>query len=183
MKALDSAWDRIRQEDPRVPEVSFYLTSGLASSCATASFEEEDPVLRINLQHDGVNLTGAPIMEWLLHSAAHAVAGPSTSSEGRWHTVAFRDAAEGLGLAVEKGPTGWGETSLARGTKARYKDEIAAIDQAMKSWYPVTTRRRPRVADKYVCSCDPPRIIRVNPGVIAKGEIRCEICGEPFRAG
>ena len=94
VQALTRAWQRIRDEDPGVPPVTFYLTGGRASSCATASWEEEQPVLRVNLQRGGVNLTGAAIMAWLLHHAAHASAGTTASSEGRWHSEAYRDAAE-----------------------------------------------------------------------------------------
>jgi hypothetical protein len=180
VQALMRAWQRIREEDPGVPPVTFYLTSGRPSSCATASWEEEQPVLRINLQHGGENLIGAEIMTWLLHHAAHASAGTTASSEGRWHSEAYRDAAQALGLTVEKGPTGWARTSLARGTVTRYRAEIAAIDRAMRTWLPVTARKRGREPEGLRCSCDPPRMIRASAGTARKGPITCGVCGQPF---
>ena len=180
VQALTRAWQRIRAEDLGVPPVTFYLTGGRASSCATASWEEEQPVLRVNLQRDGVNLTGAAIMVWLLHHAAHARTGTTASSEGRWHSEEYRDAAQGLGLTVEKGPTGWARTSLARGSATRYRAEIAAIDRALRTWEPVTTRKRGREPESLRCSCHPPRTIRVSAGIADKGPITCGVCGQPF---
>jgi hypothetical protein len=37
------------------------------------SWDEDVPVVRMNLQHEGVNRTGQDIMEWLLHLAAHVI--------------------------------------------------------------------------------------------------------------
>jgi hypothetical protein len=183
MQALTRTWQRICTHDPRVQPVTFYLTGGRPSSCATASWEEEQPVLRINLQRGGVNLTGATIMDWLLHQAAHASAGTTASSEGRWHSEAYRDAAQGLGLIVEKGPTGWARTSLARGSATRYRAEIAAIDRAMRAWKPVTTRKRGREPKSLRCSCVPPRMIRASAGTATKGPITCGVCGRLFEPG
>lgn len=180
LAALTRAWQRTRVEDPGVPSVTFYLTGGRASSCATASWEEEQPVLRVNLQRGGVNLTGAAIMAWLLHYAAHASAGTTTSSEGRWHSEGFREAAEALGLKAEKGPTGWARTSLAHGSATRYRAEITAIDRAMRTWEPVTARKRGREPESLRCSCVPPRLIRVSAGTAARGAILCQVCGQPF---
>jgi hypothetical protein len=180
VQALTRAWQRIRAEDHGVPPVTLYLTGGRATSCATASWEEKQPVLRINLQRGGANLTGAAIMAWLLHYAAHASVGTTASSEGRWHSEAYRDAAQGLGLTVEKAPTGWAQTGLARGTATRYKAEITAIDRAMRSWEPVISRKRGREPESLRCSCDPPRKIRASAGTVDKGPITCGVCGQPF---
>jgi hypothetical protein len=181
VQALASAWQKVRAEDPRVPPVTFYLTGGRPSSCATASWEEEQPVLRINLQDGGTNQTGAAIMAWLLHHAAHASAGSTAASEGRWHSEAYRDAALGLGLTVEKRPNGWARTSLARGTVTRYRAEIAAIDRAMRTWVPVIARKSGRAPEGLRCSCDPPRMIRASAGTATKGPITCGVCGKPFK--
>jgi hypothetical protein len=180
LAALMGAWERIRAEDPGVPPVTFYLTGGRASSCATASWEEDQPILRINLPHGGTNQTGAAIMAWLLHHAAHASAGSTASSEGRWHSEAYRDAALGLGLIVEKGPTGWARTSLARGTVTRYRDEVTMINRAMRTWEPVVSRKRGREPEGLRCSCDPPRQIRASAGTVARGPIICGVCEQPF---
>ena len=80
--------------------------------------------MEVNLRPDGQTgptLTGAELMTWLMHQAAHGIVGPVTGQEGRYHGPAYRDAAEGLGLEVQKAPTGYGATELAPGTRARYR--------------------------------------------------------------
>jgi hypothetical protein len=177
VKALSDAWSAIRARNRAIPVVAWYLTSGRASSCATVSWDEDIPVVRINLRQDGENRDGQNIMQWMLHLAAHSQA-PATSSEGRWHSADFGAEAERLGLDVEKTPdTGWAKTTLAT---HRYDSQIAALDKAMSTWEPVSVRKSNRGPVSMRCACDPPRVLRVSSGVAAAGQIRCEICGEEF---
>jgi hypothetical protein len=180
VRALTRAWDRVRADDTRVPGVVMDLTSGRPSGCASVGWDDPQPVLEVNLQRDGQNLPGGEVMAWLLHQAAHASSGPATSMEGRWHSDGYRDAAQALGLAVEKGPTGWGRTVLARGSASRYRTEITALDRALKTWEPVPSRKSYRGPQRMQCECPEPRAIRVSPGVASKGEILCAVCGKPF---
>jgi hypothetical protein len=178
--ALSKVWDHIRAEDPRVPGVTFSLQPGRSSGCS--SVEWDAPVVVMNLMPTGDKLSGAEILDYLLHLAAHGAVGPTASSEGRWHSEGYRNAAEGLGLAVERGPagTGWSRTSLARGTRTRYQSEISGINRAMAQWEPAIVRKHSRSPVSIRCSCSPPRVLQARPSVAAQGQIRCEICRAPF---
>jgi hypothetical protein len=177
--ALDRAWGRIRSEDDRIPALIFDLQPGRTSGCGSIEFDTS-PVMILNLMPEGEKLTGSEIVATLLHQGAHAAAGPTASSEGRWHSEGYKDAAQGLGLAVERGASGWSQTSLTRGTRTRYHREIGALDRAMAAWEPAIVRKRSRGPVAMRCSCSPPRVLRVSSGVAAQGQIRCEICGREF---
>lgn len=187
-RAILRAWGRLQAEDPHVPDVVVDLTPGRASSCTSVGWADETRILEVNLRPDGQTgptLTGAELMTWLMHQAAHGIVGPVTGQEGRYHGPAYRDAAEGLGLEVQKAPTGYGATELAPGTRARYRPEIAVLDRALGSWSPtdqVKASRDSRNGVVLACSCVPPRKIRMRgqPGKIDVTGIRCETCGEPF---
>jgi hypothetical protein len=144
--------------------------------------EWDAPVIVMNLMPTGEKLSGPEILDYLLHQGAHGAVGPSASSEGRWHSEAYRNAAEGLGLAVERGPagTGWSKTSLARGTRTRYCPEISALEKAMAGWEPAIVRKHSRSPVSIRCACNPPRVLQARPSVAAQGNITCEICGQPF---
>jgi hypothetical protein len=182
MKALTRAWHRIQSEDARVPAVVFDLSPGRSSGCTSVGWDDRPAVVVINLLAEGRKITGAAIMAFLLHLAAHAVTAPSTSSEGRWHSAGYRDAAAGLGLAAERTGSGWNRTVLGRGTATRYQAEIAAMDRAMDRWEPVAARaeRSSRNGLAVRCQCDPPRRIRVTEGVLTLGAITCSLCGRDF---
>jgi hypothetical protein len=192
LSALDRAWARLRNEDTAIPDdLVFDLQPGRSSSCGQIEFDTL-PVMILNLapSWDGEKeslaehkLTGAQIAQLLLHHAAHALAGPTTSQEGRWHSEAYRDAAQRLGLAVERGGNGWNKTSLARGSVTRYRPEIAALDRAMAQWEPVVARKRKRGAVSLRCSCTPPRVLSASGGTAAVGRITCGYCGGEFVVG
>ncbi len=195
-RAIMRAWNRLIAEDARVPQIVVSLTPGRGSSCTSVGWRDSQPILEVNLRpdgQDGPTITGADLMQWLTHQAAHGIAGPSTSSEGRWHGRAFAEAAEALGLeAGSQGTrvagTGYSDTSLAPGTRTRYRPEIAALDRALASWSPtdqVKATRDARNGIAAACSCSPPRRIRMRgkdaERVFDLGPIRCEVCGEEFR--
>ncbi len=180
LKALEAFWSRIQAEDRRVPSVVFSLQPGRGSSCNSVEWDA-DPVVVVNLMPVGSKLSGADIAAWLLHMASHAASGPVKGMEGRYHGAEYKGAAEALGLSVGRNSMGWGQTSLARGTKTRYKAEITSLDRALSDWNPFVARKRGRGQDKYVCACEPPRIIRVHGGVADLGPILCEVCGQHFR--
>ena len=189
-RAILRSWQRLQAEDSRVPDVVVDLTPGRASSCTSVGWADETRIVEVNLRPDGQTgptLTGAELMTWLMHQASHGVVGPVTGQEGRYHGPAYRDAAEGLGLEVEKAPTGYGATTLAPGTRTRYRPEIAALDRALASWSPtdqVKATRDSRNGVAAACSCAPPRRIRMRgkdaERVFDLGPIRCEVCGQPF---
>jgi hypothetical protein len=145
----------------------------------------DQPVIEINLRPGGRISTAAELLQTLLHQAAHPIAGSVKASEGRYHHAEYRQAAAGLGLDAQPDSTGWGQTSLASGTRTRYRNELAALDRALAKWEPtdqVKTERSSRNGVTLVCSCKPPRKIRIrgNPENVNIGDIRCEICEELF---
>ena len=180
-RALSRLWERIRAEDSRVPEITVDLTPSRRSSCSSVGWDG-GPVVELNLQRNGENLSGREILAYLLHTAAHGAVGTAVASEGRFHSEAYREVASALGLEVEFGGRGigWDKTSLARGTVTRYRAELDQFDRAMKSWEPASVRKGSRGPVKMVCSCDPPRILRTSAGAAAGPGIRCEQCGKLF---
>lgn len=179
LDALERFWKRIQADDPRVPGVTFSLQPGRPSSCNSVEWDA-DPVLVVNLMPEEDKLPGADVAAWLLHMASHGAAGPAKGMEGRFHGNEYKATAEALGLSVERNSMGWGATSLARGAKTRYRQEIADLDRALGAWNPFVARKRGRGQAKYVCGCPEPRIIRVHDGVAGRGGIRCEVCGQLF---
>ena len=180
-RALSRLWERIRAEDSHVPEITVDLTPSRSSSCSSVGWDS-DPIVALNLQRDGTNLTGRELLLYLLHTAAHGVVGTVTASEGRFHPEAFRDAAAGLGLDVEYSGRGlgWDRTSLARGTVSRYRAEVDQLDRALKSWAPVAVRKGNRGPVRLVCSCDPPRILRTSGGTAGAGHPLRDLRGAVF---
>jgi hypothetical protein len=185
--AIQRTWDRLVADDPRVPGIVIDMTPGRPSSCTSVGWRDTPPIVQINLKHDGKpdgpNLTGAELLTWLLHQAAHGITGPVTGQEGRAHSTKYRDAAISLGFDVDRDPTGYGATSLAAGTRTRYRAELAALDRALARWEPtrqVKATRDSRNPVPYICSCDPPRRMRMQAKTFDLGPVTCEICGMPF---
>jgi hypothetical protein len=93
---------------------------GRPSSCTSIGWGEV-PVIELNLRPGGSRLTAADVLAYFLHHAAHALAGPETASEGRYHAYAYQAAAEELGLDTGKYTTlGWKNTSPTEDTVALY---------------------------------------------------------------
>lgn len=185
-RAITRAWERLQSEDARIPDVVVDLTPGRASSCTSVGWADETRILEVNLRPGGPDsrtVTSAELLTWMLHQAAHGIVGPVSGQEGRYHGPAYRDAAAAIGLEAAKDATGYGATDLASGTRTRYRAELAALDRALAKWEPtqqVKAARDSRNPVAAVCSCSPPRRIRVNERTLALGEIRCSVCGEPF---
>jgi hypothetical protein len=194
LRALDAAWAKVQEQDAGIPSVVFDLTPGREAHCSSVSWDLARPVVQFNLLRDGRTITGPEVLERLLHHAAHALVyepGKVTPTHGRYHSSAYRDAALRLGLDVEHNDPeggagdGWSETSLAKGALSRYRNEVRRLDRALVAWIPSDTPKSTRDrsssnASLALCSCQPPRRIRVRESALDKGGIRCEICGELF---
>jgi hypothetical protein len=180
LSALDRMWSAIRQRDERIPAVLIELTPGRSSSCRSVDWAGQ-PVIELNLMSDGSKRTGRDLLQSLLHQAGHALAGVSTSMEGRFHPKTYRDTVEQvLGLTAEQTATGFSDTELARGTVTRYRAEVDQLDRALKSWEPVEVRKRQRSAVMVHCQCDPPRSVRIRASDVGKRDVVCTRCGQPF---
>jgi hypothetical protein len=203
LTAVDKTWAKIQEQwaahwdttPPHpVPDVTFDLTPGRSSSCTSVGWDLR-PVVELNLQPDGKVMSGADLLAYLLHQAAHSVVASGSAQEGRFHTAAYRDAAKALGLDAARDSYGsYGTTTLATGTRTRYKTEVATLDRTLAKWTPGEVARGDRGSRNGVvleCSCTPetlpdaaswPRKIRLrgNPDTINVNGIRCEFCGQEF---
>ena len=184
LRAVDLAWARIQQADERVPPIVAELTPGRHSSCTSPGWAPgQTALIAVNLMPDGRKLTGAALMGWLLHQAAHSQALPTAASEGRWHSYSYAKAAESLGLDVQSGPNGFSVTTLRKDAATSYRIEIAALDKVLKAWTPtpqVKAERTSRNGVAATCQCSPARKIRVSEKTFDLGEILCSICRKPF---
>jgi hypothetical protein len=195
LRALDATWAKIQEQNPGIPAPIFDLTPGREMHCSSVSWDLARPVIAFNLIPDGRKVTGAHLLERLLHHAGHALIyepGKVAPTGGRYHTAAYRDAALRLGLDVEPNDPaggagdGWSETSLAKGTLSRYRSEVGKLDRALNKWTPSETPKTARDRSTSnpslaMCGCQPPRRIRVRESALDLGVIRCEICGQPFQ--
>jgi hypothetical protein len=194
LRALDATWSKIRKRDySHLPAVTFDLTPGREAYCASVAWDLP-PVIELNLQRGGRTVTGAELLERLLHNAAHALVyepGKVRPTSGRYHTAAYRDAALRLGLDVEHNDPeggagdGYSETSLTESALSRYHDEIAQLDRALAAWTPTETPKTTRSTATSnpalaLCGCQPPRRIRVRESALDLGPIVCSICQRPF---
>jgi hypothetical protein len=212
LAALSAAWNEIRRRDPEVQHVVFSIQPRRPSWCNTVEWSVPGavPVLVVSLMDGDRVVTGTELMTWLLHMAAHSVpGGSSVSAEGRFHTMAFRDAAERIGLKAERGVGTQDQAKYALGyarisleDPAPWRSVINRLDKALETWLaavpkdddgiPLVTRQRTRGPVSLACKCTPetlpardrhtawPRIIRASEGIAKDGEIRCEYCGELF---
>jgi hypothetical protein len=84
----------------------------------------------------------------------------------------------GLEVAYDRIPgIGYRPEGLARGTLTRYDSGLRKLDTVLRNWEPEVQRKRDRSAIALICSCQPPRRMRMSPGVVALGPV---VCGEPF---
>ena len=189
LTALEGLWAKIRHEEASVPAAVFEIGPGRESSCTSVGWDQRYPILQINLMRGGRKVTSAELLQTLLHLAAHAATyepGTLGPSENRYHSRAYRDVADSIGLTATAVPgDGWATTELARGTLTRYRPrwppgpgagEVGADSSGQG-------HRDSRNPVPFVCSCDPPRRLRMNQGQADLGVVICSICGEPFRAG
>ena len=60
---------------------------------------------------------------------------------------------------VEGKGFGFGEVTMARGTKTRYRSEIAKLDRALARWEAVPIRAKSRAPIPLACQCTPDTIL------------------------
>jgi len=216
IEALAAVWSTIRRHHPDVPGVVLLPAPaqrggenvlGHFAALRWSAREERGQLWHeVVVVAEHLNRAAADIAETLLHEAAHALncaRGIKDCSASQYHNARFRDAAQEVGLAVERVEHyGFAKTSLTRSTTARYAAEIAALEHVLvhrrsaRRAIPATTggnnngkedTEGPRSGPaspagrsrKAVCACL--FIIRVSRATLAATTIRCETCGEVFR--
>jgi hypothetical protein len=132
--ALSQAWLAIRKQVPDVPDATVGVGDGPAHV-----IDWDSAVVMV--PPGTVAQGNVKILEFLLHQAAHSLAGePRRTTGGRYHGNGYHDAALALGLAVEYTGTGkgWSETSLTADLAEIYADQLTQLRGAMSTWQPTT---------------------------------------------
>ena len=203
-EAVDDLWTEIRAEHPDVPDCAIFV-SPVAHGMDTKKFHvlghfarerwqvpgQEKAMGEIVVVAEHLARGGTEVLATVLHEAAHAMCAfrgvEDTSQGGRYHNAKFAAAARELGLDVaSQGGRGLAATSLAEGTAEKFATAVKALDAAViqaKAQRRQDEDRPSRSGPvKAVCTCDPVKVMRISPSQLLRGVIRCEDCGEAFRA-
>lgn len=212
--ALARIWATIRSRHPAVPGVVVLAApnphratnvlghfSALRWKAKAAGAERLHEVV-IVAEH--LDRKAEDILETLIHEAAHAMnfaRGVHDCSRSQYHNTRFKEAAEELGLTVERVPHyGWALTRLPAETAAKYQDEVVQLRAALIHRQTSVAQPSgpaaggdasdPDAADgddgprsrhlKATCAC--PFVIRTSKKTLSSTTVRCERCGDVFRA-
>lgn len=189
MDALNAALRSIRENNPEVPNV--VLVVGQSDMKKHGHFHAEvwdakkAPQHEIMLSGQSLARGADDVMGTLLHECAHALGKArelkDTSRQGRYHNETFRKLANEVGIDVEKtGNIGWSKTSVPLATRTLYKQEIAELRRALKTWRkPEDTSKvkRPKTTIKIECDC---RSVTVPISFWDAGGLECVACAGSF---
>ncbi len=209
--ALTALWNAIRERHSQVPAVVLLPAPSLTRKMNVLGHfaplrwkvtkAQSHPWLHeVVVVAEHLDRGAEDILETLLHEAAHGLnfaRGIGDCSKSQYHNEYFKTAAEELGLDVQRIPNyGWARTSLAPGTALRYQGGVAELRAVL-----IHRHRRVVLAGttnggttttpedeegprsrhvKATCAC--PLVIRASKKTLGATTIRCESCGEPFRA-
>jgi len=209
IQALADVWKSIRDRHSAVPGVvllaapaqrgGLNVLGHFAALRWSARKKEGSHFHEVVVVAEHLDRPAEEIVATLIHEAAHAMnfaAGIFDCSASQYHNKRFKEAAQELGLIVEKTfHYGFAYTTLSASSAVLYRPEIEALQRVL------VHRRRPMSprpgppddgsedgdakpgsrSRKATCACDPPFIIRVSLKTLRDTVIRCESCGEPFR--
>lgn len=210
IQALSAIWTSIRAHHPDVPGVVLLPAPapsgrmnvlGHFAALRWSPREEGGQLMHeVVVIAEHLKRGAEDVLETLLHEAAHAMnfaRGIHDCSASQYHNGRFKEAAQELGLAVERARHyGFALTSLTKSTRDRYERETVELDNVLVQRRTFGQRRptpggnggvttkeddKPSRARsrKAVCACN--FIIRVSRKTLAETTIRCDSCGEPFR--
>ncbi|MDX2407358.1 hypothetical protein NJO91_30060 [Streptomyces microflavus] len=202
LSAVETAWREIRHRFTDVPDISVTvpptagaqdLTKCTALRTGRHFIRNGQPTMELQVSSGTLGLGGHPLVEGLLHHAAHGLALTrginDTSSAGRWHNRRYGHLAREVGLTP---PTradkfvGLSHCPLADAES--WSDVIAALDAAaavqlratVKSTAPRTGKGNYRFP--IICECVPlPRRQHVTPFFFRQGPLLCGLCQAAFR--
>jgi curved DNA-binding protein CbpA len=198
LAVLEDIWAAIRARHPEIPAVVLIIASGTegrqrlwghhAPNRWVAGTQARAEIM---ISGEGLQRGSRPILGTLLHEAAHALAAArdiqDTSRQGRYHNKHFKTLAAELGITVEFDKTiGWSPTTLPDETAAAYKQQLAALDDALTLWRldetltTTTTGRRSTNLVAATCPCG--RRIRVAASTLAEAPITCGECDGDFQS-
>lgn len=208
IQALADVWKSIRDRHPAVPGVvllaapaqrgGLNVLGHFAPLRWRARKKEGEHIHEVVVVAEHLDRSAEEIVATLIHEAAHAMnfhAGIFDCSASQYHNKRFKEAAQELGLIVEKTfHYGFAYTALSASSAVLYRSEIQDLEKALvHRRRPVSSRPDPSDDNeddnprpgsrsrKATCVCSPPFIIRVSLKTLRDTTIRCESCGEPFR--
>jgi len=205
ISAVETAWREIRRRFAGVPDISVTVppTSGAqdptkCTALRTGRRFVRDGHLTMELQVSSgtLRLGGRPLMEGLLHHAAHGLAltrGITDVSGGdrRWHNKRYGRLAREVGLTPPPRAArvvGMGRCPLSDVEAAQWAEVIAALDatagvQLEATVQAVAPPRGGRSGARFaiVCECTPPRRQQVTPYFYEQGPLLCGLCLAKFR--
>ena len=208
--ALARIWARIRELHAQVPGVVVlaapnpHRATNVLGHFSALRWKTrgsgDDRIHEVVVVAEHLDRGAEDIAETLLHEAAHAMnfaRGVHDCSRSQYHNACFKEAAEEIGLSVERVPHyGWALTRLADGTPAKYENEIDELRAVLiHRRRPLAPPSRPATGGdtndtpdgedgprsrhlKATCAC--PFVIRVSRKTLATTTIRCETCGGAF---
>lgn len=205
VRALDRAWDAMRERHTDLPQVMMIVASGTLGRSDShglalghfapdrwATENESSPIDALHevfVSGEGLPLGAVETMGTVLHEGAHVLARVrnirDTSREGRYHNLRFARLAEEVGLEVAQHPTiGWSLTTVPDATAEVYRDAIATLDTAITVYRraehePEAGQRRQPRRITALCSCR--RRIVVAPSIFRQGPITCGACNCTFQ--
>ncbi|MGW0604083.1 hypothetical protein [Streptomyces sp. NPDC002640] len=206
ISAVETAWREIRRRYTDVPDISLTVppTAGAldptnCTALRTGRHFERDGHLTMELQVSSgtLGLGGRPLMEGLLHHAAHGLALTRdivdvSDGDRRWHNKRYGRLAREVGLtppARAARAIGTGRCPLSDAQAERWAEVIAALDAAAAVQLEATVQavaspRGGRAGARFaiVCECTPvPRRQQVTPYFYEQGPVLCGLCLAKFR--
>ncbi|MFD7915110.1 hypothetical protein ACFV30_31055 [Streptomyces sp. NPDC059752] len=206
ISAIETAWREIRRRFDGVPDISVTTppTAGAQDPTKCGALRTErrfvrDGHLTMELQVSSgtLGLGGRPMVEGLLHHAAHGLAltrGIVDVSGGdrRWHNKRYGRLAREVGLAPPARAAkviGMGCCPLPDAEAEKWAEVIAALDAAAAVQLQATVQavappRGGRSGSRFaiVCECVPvPRRQQVTPHFYEQGPLLCGLCLAKFR--
>lgn len=143
VSTLTHVWSAIRARHPEVPGV-ILLAAPATRGNVLGHFaalrwrgrrQVDKQVHEVVVVAEHLDRPPEEVLGTLLHEAAHAVnfeRGIKDCSKNQYHNARFQEAAESLGLVVEKMPHyGWASTRLREETIALYREELALLAQVL----------------------------------------------------
>lgn len=206
ISAIETAWREIRNRFDGVPDISVTTPPSAdtqdPTKCAalrTGRRFVRDGHLTMELQVSSAALAlgGRPMMEGLLHHAAHGLAltrGIVDVSGGdrRWHNKKYGNLAREVGLvppARAAQVIGMGRCPLSDSEARKWTEVIAALNgaatvQLQATVHAVAPPRSGRSGSRFaiVCECAPvARRQQVTPHFYKQGPVLCGVCLAVFR--
>ncbi|MFH8520159.1 hypothetical protein ACH4CE_34785 [Streptomyces gelaticus] len=205
ISAVETAWREIRCRFAGVPDISVTVPPAAGAqdptkctALRTGRRFKRDGHMTMELQVSSgtLGVGGRPLMEGLLHHAAHGLAltrdiTDVSGGDRRWHNKRYGRLAREVGLTVPARAArvvGLGRCPLSDTEAAKWAEVIAALDAAAGVQLEATVEavappRSGRSGARFaiVCECTPPRRQQVTPHFYEQGPLLCGLCLAKFR--